>query len=403
MRICFVTANYPPEAWGGTEQVVAALARELRVLGAELVFVISGSDERNRGTTVTDEIHEGVLVHRVTNHADEHDANGFVRPRVLKIVRQLLGRHRPDIVHLHSFSRLGAGITPICRELGMRTVVTFHDLWVTCARYFRVPIAGITCPSGTDRGPCVPCVNELLHADPATVAAGLAERDRVLRAEVALANVVTAPSATTAAFVRDCLPYAGPIEVIPHGLVRAVPAEQLAARWLPGGPLCVGMFGGLVAVKGVLELVDAVAGLPCQLHLSGPFHDPGLEHEVRARAAASGTRLVLRTRYTGAERHPARDLHLAVFPSKCQETYGLVVDEALAHGVPVVLSDQGAFVERRGQGGVVVTPIGKLTDVLRELVGSPERITALRARIPTSLPTITASAVRHLELYSRLR
>jgi hypothetical protein len=50
-----------------------------------------------------------------------------------------------------------------------------------------------------------------------------------------------------------------------------------------------------------------------------------------------------------------------------------------------------------------VTPIAKLADVLRGLVGSPERITALRASIPAELPTIAASAARHLELYSRLR
>ena len=31
MKVCFVTANFPPEACGGTEQVVAALLRELGV------------------------------------------------------------------------------------------------------------------------------------------------------------------------------------------------------------------------------------------------------------------------------------------------------------------------------------------------------------------------------------
>src|SRR5690606_35575896 len=43
VKVCFVTSNYPPEAWGGTVQVVTALARELRALGVE-VAVITGSD-----------------------------------------------------------------------------------------------------------------------------------------------------------------------------------------------------------------------------------------------------------------------------------------------------------------------------------------------------------------------
>ncbi|MFY9344882.1 MAG: glycosyltransferase [Planctomycetota bacterium] len=402
MKVCFVTANYPPEALGGTEQVVTALARELSVFGVDL-FVISGSDRPYTGTNVEDEIHEGLLVHRVVSQCDEHDANGFVRPRLLRSVRELLLRHRPDVVHVHAFSRLGAGITPICRELGIRVAVTFHDLWTTCARYFRVPHGGVQCPSGTDRTPCLTCVNDALQTDPEIVALGLRERDRVLRAEVALANVATAPSATAAAFVRECLPYAGPIEVIPHGLLRPVPAEHLAPRHVVGGAVRVGTFGGLVRVKGVRDLVAAVAGLPCELHLSGPFHEPGFEDEIRALAAANGTRLVARGRWDGSGRHPARDLHLAVFPSHCQETYGLVVDEALAHGVPTVVSDQGALRERAGSGGVVVTSLAQLATVLRELVTSADRLAALGAAIPATLPTIAASAARHLELYRRLR
>jgi glycosyltransferase involved in cell wall biosynthesis len=401
VKVCFVTANYPPESLGGTEQVTSALARELRARGVE-VFVVSGSDAPLH-EEIVDEIHDGVFVHRLARLGIEDDVNGPVRPRLVRLVRRLLEQHRPDVVHVHAFSRLGLGITPICRELGMRVVVSFHDLWVTCPRFFRVPVGVAACPTGTDRGPCVPCLDASLHAEAERIARGIAERDRLLRAEIALAHVAIAPSVFAARMVRECLPYPDPVAVVPHGLARAVPAEHLAARWQPGETLRVGMFGGLVAVKGVRELVDAVAGLPCELHLSGPFHEPELEADVRARAAAHGNRFVLRSRYSGTERHPARDLHLAVFPSKCQETYGLVIDEALAHGVPAVLSDAGAFAERAGTGGVVVTPIAKLADVLRGLVGSPERITALRASIPAELPTIAASAARHLELYSRLR
>lgn len=404
MKVCFITANYPPEALGGTEQLVVALLRELRGLGVD-PFVISGSDrwETESASDVDSECHQGVTVYRLRQRPGDHNGHGFVRDRALTVIRRLLAERRPEVVHVHAFSRLGTGITPICRELGARVAVSFHDLWVTCARYFRVPAAGITCPTGTDRGPCAPCIQEWYQVDRGVIELGLQQRDAALRAEVALAHVAIAPSATAAAFVRDCLPYERPIEVVPHGLIWPVPAEHLAPRWQPGEALRVGMFGGLVTVKGVLELVAAVAGLPCELHLSGPFHDASLEDEVRARTAANGNRLVLRPRYSGDDRHPARDLHLAVFPSKCQETYGLVVDEALAHGVPVVCSDSGALRERAGTGGVIVTPIAQLADVLRQLVTSPARLAELRAAIPAELPTIAVSARRHLELYSRLR
>ena len=52
--------------------------------------------------------------------------------------------------------------------------------------------------------------------------------------------------------------------------------------------------------------------------------------------------------------------------------------------------------------GVVVTPVDRLAHVLEELIGSPERVAALRAEIPAALPTVAASAERHLDLYRSL-
>lgn len=402
MKVVFLCSNYPPEVWAGTEQVVTALARELRTLGVELAAITS-SDVVHSGQDQAREVFEGVPVVRLWKQLGEWDHDGFVRPRLLQQVRALLQELRPDVVHVHSFAALGAGCLAICSELRIPVVLTFHDLWVTCARYFRLPPEGIVCPQGTDRTACIGCVDQALHAGAAVVETLLAERDRALRAEVALAAACTAPSAAAARFVRECLPYAGQIEIVPHGLLRAVPAADRALPPRAGEPLRIGTFGSLVAEKGVRELVLAVRDLPCELHLAGKFLSPAFGEEIRALAKAQGTTLVERGRYAPGDRHPARDLHLAVFPSKCQETYGLVVDEALAHGVPVVVSDQGALVERANTPGVVVSPLPQLAATLRELAAAPAELAALRAAISATLPSIVQSATRHLAIYRSLR
>ncbi len=401
MKVAFVTSNYPPEGRGGTEQVVAALARELRGLGVDLAAITS-SVAVHAGVDAKDEVYEGVPVRRLWRKHGEWDHDGFVRPRLLAMVADWLGDVRPDVVHAHSFAAFGAGTLAVCADLGIPVLLTFHDLWVTCARYFRLPPAGITCPSGVDRGACAPCLDQVVGRGTAALAAAIAARDDAVRADVARARVCTAPSRTTATFVRECLPYAGRIEVVPHGLLRAVPAAERAAPPRPDEPLRVGTFGSLVAEKGIYELIRAAQGLPLELHLFGPWIQPEFGARMRELAAAGGIRLVEHGAYAAADPHPARNLHLAVFPSRCQETYGLVVDEALAHGVPALVSDRGAFAERRGQPGVEVAALETLADALRMLVGSPARLAALRQAIPAQRPTIAGSAARHLDLYREI-
>ena len=398
MKACFVTANFPPEACGGTEQVVAALLRELVGRGAE-AMVVSGSDCAREDRDVLRELHDGIQVARLLREPGEYDVHGFIRPRLLELLRAELRAFRPDVVHVHAFSAIGLGIGALCRELGVPMVCTFHDLWITCARFFRLPVGGVSCPEGAERSACVTCVGEALGAGGPTVAQGLAERDRLVRTELETAAACTAPSKTAADYVRVCTPYDGEVEIIPHGLLRTVAAGDRVAAPDPSRPLRVGTFGGLVPEKGVMELVEGLRGLPCELHLAGPFYSEDFAAEIREVARQQGTPLYERGRYDGDAGHPARDLDLAVFPSKCQETYGLVVDEALAHGVPVVCSDAGALRERSASPGVLVTPIERLGYVLQDLIGPKGALAALREQIPTKLPTIGDSADRHLELY----
>lgn len=401
VKVCFLSSNHPPEAFAGTEQVVVALARQLVAGGVE-VAVVTSSDVVHRGVDVGDERFDGIVVRRLYKKLGEWDHDGMVRPRLLGLLREQLQQLRPDVVHVHSFAALGIGTLAVCRELGLPVVLSFHDLWVTCARYFRLPPPGFSCPVGTDRSGCVPCLDHALHRGPQVVAGLLAERDRLVAAEVALAAVCIAPSEAAARFVRDCLPYGGPIHVVPHGLLRDAPAAERRRAPLPGETLRVGTFGSLVAEKGVLELVAAVEGLPIELRLGGRFLDPTFGAAVRSRCAAQRTVLVETGPYGPQDRHPAADLHLAVFPSKCQETYGLVVDEALARGVPVVVSDRGAFAERATAPGVVVAGLSRLAAALHDLAASPDRLERLAAAVPRELPTIAHSARAHLDHYLRL-
>ncbi len=289
------------------------------------------------------------------------------------------------------------------RRLGV--VATFHDLWVTCGRFFRRPPPGIECPTGAGRAACVDCAALSLAVPRPSLARGLRHRDREIQRELRAVDVLTAPSRFCAEAVAELTPWREPIEVIPHGLLETVAPGERAPGRTEREPLRVGTFGNLVREKGVLELVSACAGIAdLELHLSGPFLGAGFEAEVRAAAAHVGVSLTCHGPWRPGEPHPASRLHLAVFPSLCQETYGLVVDEAIARGVPVIASSLGALGERVAAAGVVCAPTAEaLAPLLRGLAMAPQRLAALASRCVGASWSMTDAAVRYRELYAAAR
>jgi len=400
MRVALACHNFPPEFRGGTEQVVLALALALQRAGDDVV-VYAGSDLPHDGRDAIEEDGEGVRVVRVRRKPDEGYGLVVRNLRVRDLVGHLLVEHRREVLHVHHWSTLSGQLARKARALGIPAIATLHDLWTTCGRFFRRPPPGIVCPDGADRTACAPCAARSLDVPLPSLARGLRHRDREIRRELAALHAITAPSRFCAEAVRTHAPWPGAIEVVPHGLLGEVPTGERAAPWDGRGPLRVGTFGNLVREKGVAVLVEAMAGIAgAELHLAGPFLDPAFEREVRARAAELGVTLHHHGPWRPDDPHPAARLHLAVFPSLCQETYGLVVEEALARGVPVVVSDLGALGERVEGGGLVVPPTRvALASVLARLAAAPDELRALAARTNRPFARIDDAAERYRALY----
>ena len=154
------------------------------------------------------------------------------------------------------------------------------------------------------------------------------------------------------------------------GRVRVVPPGVEPAPVVPGCEpglhlLCV---GAVSPTKGHDVLVEALAGVAhlewtCRF-VGSVAVDPAFATRVRARVGTSGLadRLTLTGPRVGealAAVYAAADVVLA--PSRT-ETYGMVVTEALARGVPVIGSDVGGLPEALGgpargpRPGVLVPP-----------------------------------------------
>jgi glycosyltransferase involved in cell wall biosynthesis len=152
--------------------------------------------------------------------------------------------------------------------------------------------------------------------------------------------------------------------------------------------LCV---GAVIAGKGhdvLLEALAATSDFPWSCVCVGSLErEPSFVERLRARsrAAGLGDRVQFAGPRSGAElddSYAAADL--LVHPSR-SETYGMVVIEALARGLPVVASDVGGLPEALGHGAggsrpgllVPADDPAALAAALRAWLGDAE----LRARL----------------------
>lgn len=247
------------------------------------------------------------------------------------------------------------------------------------------------------------------------MAARFARRDAWVAAELAAVDEALAPSWTHARRLQELLgPEAPPLGVVEPGVPEEWHRSALEPESEPEheGPLRIVTWGNQVWVKGLLVLLDALALLPVpevvELDVWGPFGDADLERAARARIEEVGAVVRLHGAFGGGLSRLAEITarhHLAVFPSLAYESYGLVVDEALALGLPVLVSDQGALGERCGDAGMCL-PAGDAeawSRMLRRLSVDRELLAAMRSAIPGRMPSARDAARDLLARYERAR
>lgn len=187
--------------------------------------------------------------------------------------------------------------------------------------------------------------------------------------------------------VRDVIGRSGGASaIIPHGVdprFDAPPRVQLPLdRYSPERPFKLLYVSVVNAYKHQWHVVDAVArlraeGLPVTLELVGPGYGQATARlqEAMRRHDPEGAFV----RYAGAidynELHARyHEADLFVFASSC-ETFGQIVTEAMASGLPVACSNRAAMPELLGDAGVYFDPENPhdIACALLELINSPRK------------------------------
>lgn len=173
------------------------------------------------------------------------------------------------------------------------------------------------------------------------------------------------------------------LTVVPSAfMARHVRNSAALANWTGDFPACppahgttltrIGFLGRYTSAKGLTDLADAFlswngADGPARLFLAGAptFADPGDAAKIDSALARLGDRV---TDLGWCE--PSQffsQIDLLVVPSRAPESFGLVVAEAMAAGVPVLVSDAGALTEVTAPGYPWVFPAGDADALARVL------------------------------------
>ena len=174
-----------------------------------------------------------------------------------------------------------------------------------------------------------------------------------------------------------------------HFMASRIPGTCVLENWTeditfrpreprPEGPLRVGFLGRLTKGKGVHVLARAMTEVIARsehevsLVLAGEnrFGDPSDDREIHAALEPLAGNV---DRLGWVSRDGFFDqVDLAVFPSVAEESFGLVAAEAMARGVPFVISDAGALPEVTGPNYPWVAPRGDaaaLAETILALIG----------------------------------
>jgi glycosyltransferase involved in cell wall biosynthesis len=202
--------------------------------------------------------------------------------------------------------------------------------------------------------------------------------------------------------------YAGPLTIVPQ---FGVDPELFAPAAAPAErPFTVGYLGRLVPEKGILDLLEAFAGLPpaSRLRLVGDGSQrPAIESRI-AQLGLGGRAAILPAVGSTAVPDALRSLDALVLPSRTmsnwKEQFGRVLIEAMACGVPVVGSSSGEIPNVVGDAGLIF-PEGDVA-ALRERLARLAGDAGLRAELAQrgrerALARYTQAAVAraHVEVY----
>ena len=370
------------------------------------VFVFTRIEDRSRTLyEIADALEENVHIRRINNFEPSGATfyDKYLNPKIDDAFRDYVRAVRPYVVHIGHLSHLSTQIPIVAkREFGLPVLFTVHDFWMFCHRGQLIhPRDWKICPL-PNPGQCTDCAS-FHYGKPDFSEELIRERDAHIRTVIENIDVFFAPSHTLEEFYIDMGVPKDKIFYSKYGFnVSKIEKHKKCAH----EEVTFGFTGRIIYTKGVHLLCEAfskVKGNARLLIWGDAENDYGKSLKEKY---AADERIEFRGRYHNDDLQDVLDsFDVLVCPSIWLENAPLVIQEAQAAELPVLVSDRGGMAELVHDGVDGFTfrlgDAEDLRDKMQYIVDNPQKLSALQPPIE-KVRTIEDDASFCMEKYSQL-
>jgi len=395
----------PLTATGGTEKYITALVDTMQpefdfsvLYPVESGFALRGYWQVGGRRVQPEFLLPGAAV-QVTRMNDE--VAGFALESALELFDF-------DAVHIHNL--IGHSLAPfdVLADFDGPVICSVHDLFLACPNFSLLYLKTDPCGIPEDLSVCARCLADVVEqpmpGSPPMDNMSLDYLDAFRRTIAARLDTVDrwvfASQSAVDYFLRVYDPDPTRVEIIEHGSVIRLgrrPKEP-DERLLRDEPLRVAFVGLGWSKKGldaVNDLAEAFRGTSVEIHHFGELKQPA-SPELHAHGGYDNELLPDLLHRAG--------IQVVLLPGAYAETFGIVMSEAIAAGIPVIGARYGALAERiRAHGcGWTIDPMDP--EGIRALVdrldrGRDELVRVTREALRVPLETVQDTAPRYAALY----
>lgn len=398
MRILLAVHQFFPDFHAGTETLTRRTAEELQRRGHQVWILTAGPFDPGRPTWLREQW-EGLELIRLNPPPEDSPFFGgvlqsFWRPELEAGFTGLLRELQPDLLHVFHLRRHTLTLVRAAECCNVPVFASLTDYWMVCpsgqlqfpdnylARRFSAPVALILLWLWR-------WLNPLLSLIPRSPFSALKRRPLFMAQAFERFEQVLVPSQLMWSTFQEMGVSTDHFALCPYG-ISLEGLEALPARQVWGGPaqrlLRVGFIGSFNQAKGAHVLLEAMALVDGQQSLEvvlygNPTDDPdywlGLKRQAEALPQVCWGGVFASEQVFEV----LASLDVLVVPSLWRENAPLIVSQAKASGLPLLLSDVDGMADQVVPGvNALLFPPGDsrtLAADLSQFVGDPGVLAAL--------------------------